>query len=51
MLLTGVSAGTTLDNWKVGQDNVSPHVYISVFEMIMNFLILYALIEGVVLRF
>ncbi|OAG09483.1 uncharacterized protein CC84DRAFT_1137177 [Paraphaeosphaeria sporulosa] len=58
VLLTGASAGillashgTTVDDWKVGHDNAQPHVYISVFEMAMNFLILFALVEGVVLRF
>ncbi|KAJ4305897.1 hypothetical protein N0V90_001430 [Kalmusia sp. IMI 367209] len=58
LLLTGASAGillashgTSLDDWKIGHDNAQPHVYISVFEMVMNFLILFALVDGVVIRF
>ncbi|KAF2452190.1 hypothetical protein P171DRAFT_426568 [Karstenula rhodostoma CBS 690.94] len=58
VLLTGASAGillashgTTMDDWKIGRDNAQPHVYISVFEMMMIFLILFALVEGVVIRF
>jgi hypothetical protein len=58
LLLTGASAGillashgTTMGDWKIGHDNAQPHVYISIFEMIMNFLILFALVNGVVIRF
>lgn len=57
VLLTGTSAGillashgTTMDDWKIGHDNAQPHVYISLFEMLMNFLILFALGEGIVIR-
>ncbi|KAJ4351403.1 uncharacterized protein N0V89_006745 [Didymosphaeria variabile] len=57
VLLTGASAGillashnTSTEDWKIGRDNAQPHVYISVFEMIMNFLILFALVDGVVIR-
>ncbi|KAF2710105.1 hypothetical protein K504DRAFT_404968 [Pleomassaria siparia CBS 279.74] len=58
VLLTGVSAGillasdgSTIDSWAVGKDNAQLQVYISVIEMIMNFLILFALTEGVLIRF
>lgn len=58
LLLTGASAaillvsdGTSLEDWKIGDDNAQPHVYVSVFEMIMNFLILFALANGVVIKF
>ncbi|KAF2793182.1 hypothetical protein K505DRAFT_306284 [Melanomma pulvis-pyrius CBS 109.77] len=58
VLLTGVSAGillasdgSTIDSWTVGDDNAQLQVYISVIEMIMNFLILFALAEGMVIRF
>lgn len=58
LLFTGASAGvllashgSTMDDWKIGRDNAQPHVYVSVFEMLMNFLILFALVEGVVIRF
>jgi hypothetical protein len=56
--VTGASAGILLashgmsmDDWRIRNDNAQPHVYISVFEMMMNFLILFALAEGVVVRF
>ncbi|KAF2014965.1 hypothetical protein BU24DRAFT_410655 [Aaosphaeria arxii CBS 175.79] len=56
--LTGASAGLLLasdgsspDSWKVGNDNAQPQVYISVFEMSMNILILFALWNGMVVRF
>jgi hypothetical protein len=58
VLLTGASAGillashgTTMEDWRIGHDNAQPHVYISVFEIMMNFLILFALVDGVVIRF
>ncbi|KAL1593134.1 hypothetical protein SLS60_010741 [Paraconiothyrium brasiliense] len=58
VLLTGASTGillashnTSTKDWKIGHDDAQPHVYISIFEMIMNFLILFALVDGVVLRF
>lgn len=58
VLLTGGSAGillashgTTMEDWKIGHDNAQPYVYISVLEMMMNFLILLALARGVVIRF
>jgi hypothetical protein len=56
--VTGVSAGillasdgSTIDSWTVGEDNAQLQVYISVIEMITNFLILFALAEGMVIRF
>ena len=49
VLLT--SHGTSPEEWRVGNDNAQPHVYVSIFEMIMNFLILFALTQGVVIRF
>lgn len=57
LLLTVASAamllasdGTSPEQWSIGHDNAQPHVYVSVFEMAMNFLILFALTEGVVIR-
>jgi hypothetical protein len=57
-LVTGASAGILLashgmsmEDWKVGKDNAQPHVYISVFEMVMSFLTLFSLADGVVIRF
>jgi len=56
--VTGVSAGillasnnSAIESWRVGGDNTQPQVYISIFEMIINFLIFFALAEGVVIRF
>jgi hypothetical protein len=56
--VTGVSAGillasdgSTIDSWTVGEDNAQLQVYISVIVMITNFLILFALAEGMVIRF
>lgn len=56
--VTGVSAGillasdgSTIDSWTVREDKAQLQVYISVIEMIMNFLILFALAEGMVIRF
>lgn len=56
--MTGASAGillasenTSPSDWKVGNDNVQPQAYISVLEMMMNFLISLALVEGVVIKF
>ncbi|KAH7386019.1 hypothetical protein BKA66DRAFT_67582 [Pyrenochaeta sp. MPI-SDFR-AT-0127] len=43
------SNGTRPDEWKIGNDPVQPQVYISVFEMIMNLLMFYALAEGIVI--
>lgn len=56
--VTGASAGILLasngmsvEDWKFGRDNAQPYVYISIFEMVMNFLILFALADGMVVRF
>ncbi|KAF1962274.1 hypothetical protein CC80DRAFT_588845 [Byssothecium circinans] len=58
VLLTGASAGIILsshgraiDEWKIGRDNAQASVYISVFEMIMNFLTLSALVDGMVMKY
>jgi hypothetical protein len=56
--VTGVSTGillasngSTIDSWTVGGDKAQLQVYVSVIEMIINFLILFALAEGIVIRF
>ncbi|KAF2185841.1 hypothetical protein K469DRAFT_157361 [Zopfia rhizophila CBS 207.26] len=58
ILLTGVSAGillashgTAVEDWRVGDDNAQPQVYISLSEMIMNFLIIFTLMDGMTVRF
>ncbi|KAF2643901.1 hypothetical protein P280DRAFT_546780 [Massarina eburnea CBS 473.64] len=58
LLLTGTSAGIilasngkTADDWKIGGDNTQPQVYISICEMVMNFLAMFALLDGMVIRF
>ncbi|KAH7132670.1 hypothetical protein B0J11DRAFT_577572 [Dendryphion nanum] len=45
------SDGSTPENWKVGDDNAQPFVYVSIFEMIMICLILFAFVEGMVIKF
>jgi hypothetical protein len=56
--VTGVSTGillasngSTIDSWTVGGDKAQLQVYVAVIEMIINFLILFALAEGIVIRF
>lgn len=56
--VTGASAavlfasnGTSTEDWKVGNSYAQPYFYISAFEMAMDFLILFALAEGIVIRF
>ena len=58
LLLTGVSTsillishGTSPEAWKTRHDNIQPYLYLSVFEMAMNLLVLFALAEGMVIRF
>jgi hypothetical protein len=58
VLVTGASAGVvaasngmTTEQWKVGRGNAQPQVYLSAFEMVINFLTLFALAEGMVIRY
>ncbi|KAF1849419.1 uncharacterized protein K460DRAFT_415794 [Cucurbitaria berberidis CBS 394.84] len=46
-----LSDGTRPENWKVGMDSVQPHVYVSIFEMIIILLNFCALAEGIVITF
>lgn len=43
--------GTTVDEWAIGGGSVQPAVYVSVFEMGMNLLVLCGFAEGVVVAF
>ena len=56
--VTGVNAGILLasdgsnpNHWKIGSDNAQPSVYVSIFEMITIFLTLFALTNGMVIKF
>lgn len=40
-----------MHDWKVGSDNAQPAVYISAIGMFIDLLLLFALAEGVVIRF
>ncbi|KAF2686755.1 hypothetical protein K458DRAFT_363048 [Lentithecium fluviatile CBS 122367] len=51
LLILISSDGTSMEHWRFGNDNAQPLVYISVFEMAMNFLILFALADGAAIRF
>ncbi|PVI05200.1 hypothetical protein DM02DRAFT_687198 [Periconia macrospinosa] len=45
------SNGKTTEDWKLGSDNAQLPVYLSVFEMILNLLTIFALADGMVIRY
>ncbi len=46
-----LSDGTPIDRWRVGSNKVQPQVLLSIFSTIMNALLGFALVEGLVILF